>query len=136
MNRQVHAVTGAFGYSGSHIARLLLERGERVRTFTGHPDRLDPFGGRVEVARFRFDEPSAMHQALADVRVLYNATARLVGAIVGDVILTRDEVSGLTSNLLVSKGPPTAPTRFSDWLTAHAHGLGVAWGSELRRHYR
>jgi uncharacterized protein YbjT (DUF2867 family) len=303
MSRRVHAVTGAFGYSGSHIARLLLDRGERVRTLTGHPDRPDPFGDRVEVARFRFDEPSAMRGALADVRVLYNtywirfdhgaatfaqavdhsralfraavdagverivhtsitnpsadsplpyfrgkaaveealresgiphailrpavffggrdvlvnniawllrhlpvfgiargaygiqpvhvedfarlavehgeghgnnildavgpetfgfdelvrvvrrgvgsralvvrvpewallATARLVGSIVGDVVLTRDEVSGLTSNLLVSKGQPTAPTRFSNWLAAHADGLGVEWGSELRRHYR
>lgn len=303
MSRRVHAVTGAFGYSGSHIARLLLDRGEQVRTLTGHPGRPDPFGGRVEVARFRFDEPSAMRDALADVRVLYNtywirfdhgaatfaqavednralfraavdagverivhasitnpsadsplpyfrgkaaveealresgiphailrpavffggrdvlvnniawllrhlpvfgiapgaygiqpvhvqdfarlavehgeghgnhildavgpetfgfddlvrvvrrgvgsralvvrvpewallATARLVGSIVGDVVLTRDEVSGLTSNLLVSKGQPTAPTRFSDWLAAHAAGLGVQWGSELARHYR
>ena len=303
MSRQVHAVTGAFGYSGSHIARLLLDRGERVRTLTGHPDRPDPFGGRVEVARFRFDQPAAMREALADVRVLYNtywvrfdhgaetfaravdnsralfraavdagverivhasitnpssdsplpyfrgkaaveaalretgiahgilrpavffggrdvlvnniawllrhlpvfgiasgsygiqpvhvedfarlavehgegranavldavgpetfafdefvrvirrgvgsralvarvprwallATARVIGSVVGDVVLTRDEVSGLTSNLLVSKGPPTASTRFSGWLAAHANGLGVEWGSELMRHYR
>ncbi|HEU4382611.1 MAG TPA: NmrA family NAD(P)-binding protein [Anaeromyxobacteraceae bacterium] len=303
MSRRVHAVTGAFGYSGSHIARLLLDRGERVRTLTGHPDRPDPFGGRVEVARFRFDDPSAMREALANVRVLYNtywvrfdrgmatfagavdhsralfsaaaeagverivhasitnpsphsplpyfrgkaaveealretgiahailrpavffggrdvlvnniawllrrlpvfgiasgaygiqpvhvedfarlavehgegragvvldavgpetfafdefvrvirrgvgsraivarvprwvlrATARLVGSIVGDVVVTHDEVDGLTSNLLVSKGPPTASTRFSDWLAAHAAGLGVEWGSELERHYR
>jgi uncharacterized protein YbjT (DUF2867 family) len=303
MSRRIHAVTGAFGYSGSHVARMLLDRGERVRTLTGHPDRPDPFGGRVEVARFRFDEPSAMRDALAGVRVLYNtywvrfdhgaatfaravddsralfqaaadagverivhasitnpsadstlpyfrgkaaveealresgiphailrpavffggrdvlvnniawllrrlpvfgiaagaygiqpvhvedfarlavehgegrgndvldavgpetfgfdelvrlvrrgvgsrslvvrvpqwallATARLVGSIVGDVVLTRDEVEGLTSNLLVSKDRPTAPTRFSDWLATRADGLGVEWASELRRHYR
>ena len=303
MSRQVHAVTGAFGYSGSRIAQLLLNRGERVRTLTGHPNRPDSFGGRVEVAGFRFDEPSAMRKALAEVRVLYNtywvrfdhgaatfaqavensralfraaaeagverivhvsitnpsphsplpyfrgkaaveealhetgiahailrpavffggrdvlvnniawllrhlpvfgiasgtygiqpvhvedfarlavehgegranvaldavgpetfafdefvrvirrgvgsralvtrvprwallATARLIGSIVGDVVLTRDEVAGLTSNLLVSKGPPTTGTRFSDWLAAHAAGLGVEWGSELARHYR
>lgn len=302
MSRQVHAVTGAFGYSGRHIAGLLLARGERVRTLTGHPDRPDPFGGRVEVAPFRFGEPEEMRRALADVRVLYNTywvrfdhgsssfersvenscalfraaaragvervvhtsitnpsldsplpyfrgkaaveqalrqtglphailrpavffggrdvlvnniawllrrlpvfgiasgeyglqpvhvgdfarlavehgqgrtdqvldavgpealgfgelvhlvrravrsravvarvprlallgAARLIGAVVGDVVLTRDEIAGLTSNLLVSKGPPTAATRFSDWLGPHAEGLGVEWGSELQRHY-
>lgn len=32
-------VTGAFSYSGSHIARRLLESGRRVRTLTFHPDR-------------------------------------------------------------------------------------------------
>ena len=303
MTRTVHAVTGAFGYSGLHLARLLLGNGERVRNLTGHPDRPDPFAGAVEVTRFPFDDPAAMRAALRDVRVLYNtywvrfdrgtstfaravensralfraaaeagverivhvsitnpsadsplpyfrgkaevesalretgishailrpavffggrdvlvnniawllrrlpvfgiapgtyglqpihvvdfarlaveqgatradvvldavgpealgfeelvrlvgrsvrsravlipvprailvATARLIGAVVRDVVLTPDEVAGLTANLLVSKGPATAPTRFSDWLTGNAESLGVEWASELHRHYR
>jgi NADH dehydrogenase len=303
MTRTVHAVTGAFGYSGLHLARLLLSRGERVRNLTGHPDRPDPFAGAVEVTRFPFDEPDAMRAVLRDVRVLYNtywvrfdhgtstfaravessrallraaaeagvervvhvsitnpspdsplpyfrgkaqveaalretglsfailrpavffggrdvlvnniawllrrlpvfgiapgryglqpvhvedfarlaveqgasrvdgvidavgpeafgfdelvrlvrravrsraalvpvprtillAVARLLGAVVRDVVLTPEEVAGLTANLLVSKGPATASTRFSDWLTGNAERLGVEWGSELRRHYR
>lgn len=299
----VHAITGAFGYSGQEIARLLLARGERVRTLTGHPERPDPFGGRVEVTRFRFDDPSRLRDALAGVRVLYNTywvrfdhgaatfaravensralfraaaeagvervvhvsitnpapesalpyfrgkaeveralvesglshailrpavffggrdvlinniawllrrlplfgvasgtygiqpvhvedlarlavehgergadvvldavgpevfafdelvrlvrtavhspaaivrvprwlllgAARALGAPLGDVVLTRDEVLGLTGNLLVSHGRPTAGTRFTDWLVAHADELGIAWASELGRHYR
>ncbi len=303
MNRTVHAVTGAFGYSGLHLARLLLARGERVRNLTGHPDRPDPFAGAVEVTRLRFDDRDAMRASLRDVRVLYNtfwvrfdhgastfaravessralfraaadagvervvhvsitnpssdsplpyfrgkaevesalretglshailrpavffggrdvlvnnvawllrrlpvfgvapgsyglqpvhvedfarlaieqgasrvdgvldavgpealgfeelvrlvrravgsraaivpvpravllAAARLVGAVVRDVVLTPDEVAGLTANLLVSKGPATASTRFSDWLTGNAERLGVEWASELHRHYR
>jgi NADH dehydrogenase len=303
MTRAVHAVTGAFGYSGLHLSRLLLARGERVRNLTGHPDRPDPFAGAVEVTRFRFDDRDAMRAALRDVRVLYNtywvrfdhgastfaravensralfraaaeagvervvhvsitnpsadsslpyfrgkaevesalretglshailrpavffggrdvlvnniawllrrlplfgvapgsyglqpihvedfarlaaeqgasrvdgvldavgpealafeelvrlvrravgsraalvpvprtilvAAARLIGAVVRDVVLTPDEVAGLTANLLVSKGPATAPTRFSDWLTGNAERLGVEWASEIHRHYR
>jgi len=302
MNRSVHAITGAFGYSGLHIARLLVDRGERVRNLTGHPDRPDPFGGRVEVAHFRFDDPASMRETLADVRVLYNTywvrfdhgastfaravehtralfraaaeagvervvhvsitnpsldsrlpyfrgkaenelalresglsyailrpavffggrdvlvnniawllrrlpmfgvapgrygiqpihvedmaqlavahgerrdelvldavgpetfefqelvrltrravgsrslitpvpkwllrtASRLIGSVVHDVVLTRDEVEGLTANLLVSRNPPTAPTRFSDWLSANSKQLGVEWASELHRHY-
>ncbi len=69
---QVQAVTGAFGYSGRHVAELLLARGERVRTLTGHPDRPDPFGGRVEVAPLAFDDPAALRRALEGVAVLYN----------------------------------------------------------------
>jgi uncharacterized protein YbjT (DUF2867 family) len=72
MTRQVHAVTGAFGYSGLHITRLLLDQGAAVRSLTGHPDRPDPFGGRVEVRRFRFEDPARMREDLADVKVLYN----------------------------------------------------------------
>ncbi|WP_242354834.1 MULTISPECIES: SDR family oxidoreductase [Anaeromyxobacter] len=299
----VHAITGAFGYSGREIARLLLARGERVRTLTGHPDRPDPFGGRVEVEPFRFDDPSRMREALAGVRVLYNTywvrfdhgastfaravensralfraaaeagvervvhvsitnpasgsplpyfrgkaeveralresglshailrpavffggrdvlinniawllrrlpvfgvargaygiqpvhvedvarlaveqgerggdvvldavgpevfafdelvrlvraavrsraaivpvprwlllgAARALRAPLGDVVLTKDEVEGLTANLLVSGGPPTAVTSFTEWLAAHADGLGIEWASELGRHYR
>ena len=49
MTRTVHAVTGAFGYSGLHLARVLLARGERVRNLTGHPDRSDPFACFAEV---------------------------------------------------------------------------------------
>jgi uncharacterized protein YbjT (DUF2867 family) len=302
MTRTIHAVTGAFGYSGLHLSRVLLARGERVRNLTGHPDRPDPFAGAVEVTRFRFDDPDAMRAALVDVRVLYNtywvrferepstfaravensralfraaaeagvervvhvsitnpsadsclpyfrgkaevewalretglshailrpavffggrdvlvnniawllrrlpvfgvapgsyglqpihvedfarlaadqgasrvdgvldavgpealrfdelvrlvrravgsraalvpvpraillAAARLIGAVVRDVVLTPDEVAGLTANLLVSRGPATAPTRFSDWLTGNAEHLGVEWASELHRHY-
>ncbi len=71
-NTGVHAVTGAFGYSGRHLAELLLARGARVRSLTGHPDRPDPFGGRVEVARLAFDEPAALRAALEGVSVLYN----------------------------------------------------------------
>jgi uncharacterized protein YbjT (DUF2867 family) len=303
MTRTVHAVTGAFGYSGLHLARFLLARGERVRNLTGHPDRPDPLAGAVEVTRFGFDDQEAMRAALRDVRVLYNtywvrfdhgastfaravensralfraaaeagvervvhvsitnptadsplpyfrgkaevesalretglshailrpavffggrdvlvnniawllrrlpvfgvapgpyglqpihvedfarlaaeqgasrvdgvldavgpealafeelvrlvrravgsraalvpvprtillAAARLIGALVRDVVLTPDEVAGLTANLLVSKGPATAPTRFSDWLTGNAERLGAEWASELHRHYR
>jgi NADH dehydrogenase len=55
---------------------------------------------------------------------------------VGDVVLTADEVAGLTANLLVSKAPPTARTRFTTWLAEHAHELGREWANELARHFR
>jgi NADH dehydrogenase len=303
MAREVHTITGAFGYSGRHVAGLLLERGARVRTLTGHPDRPDPFGGRVEVRRFAFDDPARMRDVLAETKVLYNTywvrfahggtdhalaversrrlfraaaeagverivhvsitnpsldsplpyfkgkaeverdlaatglshavlrpavffggrdvlvnniawllrrlpvfgvapggyglqpihvddmarlaveqgesrttvtmdavgpealgflelvhavrravgsralvapvprwllllASRVLGRAVGDVVLTADEVAGLTANLLVSKAPATAPTRFTDWLGRHAGELGRAWANELARHFR
>lgn len=68
----LYAVTGAFGYSGRHVTERLLARGARVRSLTGHPDRPDPFGGRVEVVPFRFEDPAAMAGALRGARVLVN----------------------------------------------------------------
>jgi NADH dehydrogenase len=50
------AVTGSFSYSGKHITRRLLERGEEVITLTGHPNRSDPFNGQVKAYPLDFDE--------------------------------------------------------------------------------
>ncbi len=303
MTSPLHAVTGAFGYSGRAICAELLARGVRVRSLTGHPDRPDPFGGRVEVVPFRFEDPVALRQALAGVEVLYNTywvrfdhgestferavarskalfaaaaeagvrrvvhvsitnpsedsplpyfrgkaqveralnvsglshailrpavffggrdvllnniawmvrrfplmgiapgpyglqpihvddfarlaveqgasresltmdavgpdapafselvgwiasavgsrsravamppwalrlASRLFGLFLGDVPLTRDEIAGLSANLLVSREKPTGSTGLRAWLQAHGDELGRAWASELERHYR
>jgi len=61
--------------------------------------------------------------------------SRLVGYMVSDVVLTRDEVEGLMSNLLISENPPTGQTRLSDWLSKNADSLGAKYASELSRHY-
>jgi len=62
--------------------------------------------------------------------------SRLVGYVVNDVVLTRDEVEGLMANLLVSEGTPTGQTRLSDWLGLNADSVGTKYASELDRHYR
>jgi len=59
--------------------------------------------------------------------------AWIVGRAMGDVALTRDEVRGLMANLLVSSAPPTAPTRFSEWLRRNAEFFGVHYASEVAR---
>jgi NADH dehydrogenase len=68
----LHAVTGAFGYSGRYIARRLLDTGHRVMTLTGSPQHRSPFGGRVRAVPFRFNDPRALAGALRGVDVLYN----------------------------------------------------------------
>lgn len=62
--------------------------------------------------------------------------ARLIGYAVRDVVITRDEIEGLMSNLLVSQGEPTAPTRFSVWLGQNADKIGKRYISGLERRYR
>ena len=68
----MNAVTGAFGYTGKYIARRLLALGEPVITLTGHPGRVNEFGPSVKAFPFQFENPEAMAESLAGVRVLYN----------------------------------------------------------------
>jgi NADH dehydrogenase len=65
-------VTGAFSYSGSYIAELLLGSGRRVRTLTFHPDRPHPLQARVQTFPYRFDDPAALALSLEGVSTVYN----------------------------------------------------------------
>ncbi len=62
--------------------------------------------------------------------------ARLIGYAVKDVVITKDEIEGLMSNLLVSGGHPTTPTHFSEWLGQNADKVGMKYISVLERRYR
>ena len=64
------------------------------------------------------------------------ATARVLGLLVRDVVLTRDEIRELTSSLLTSQRPPLGTIRITDWVREHADSLGRRWSSELSRNYR
>jgi NADH dehydrogenase len=65
-------VTGAFGYTGRYITHLLLSEGGRVRTLTGHRERPNPFGDRLEVAPFNFDRPDELAKSLKGARSVIN----------------------------------------------------------------
>jgi len=61
---------------------------------------------------------------------------RLIGRLVNDIIITRDEIDGLMADLLVSHSPPLGTTRLSDWLEQNRDTVGRYYRSELRRHWR
>jgi len=71
-HNEISVVTGAFGFTGKYIVRRLLSRGNSVRTLTAHPERLDPFGGTVEVSPFNFADRSALVRSLRGASTLYN----------------------------------------------------------------
>ncbi len=60
---------------------------------------------------------------------------RLLGPLVGDIVLTREEIEGLMENLLISNQPAAGQTRFKNWLTQNASVLGQRYASELKRHF-
>jgi hypothetical protein len=56
--------------------------------------------------------------------------------LLGDVLVTPEELGALIVETLVSSGPPTAPTRFSTWLRTHGRSFGLSYSSEIERHWR
>jgi len=72
LSSDVHAVTGAFGYSGKYIARRLLDAGRNVMTLTNSLHRGNPFGDRIRAHPFNFDNPGKLAESLRGVSVLYN----------------------------------------------------------------
>jgi NADH dehydrogenase len=60
----------------------------------------------------------------------------VVGGFVRDIVLTREELEGLMTGLLVSGDPPRGRLRLGDWLLQHRERLGTHYASELDRHFR
>jgi NADH dehydrogenase len=61
------------------------------------------------------------------------AVGAALGRLVGDVMITRDEVEGLMADLLVTSSPPAGLTKLTDWARQHADTLGKHYASELAR---
>ena len=68
----LHAVTGAFGYTGRFITRRLLDRGIDVIALTNSINRSNPFMHRITAIPFNFDYPVRLTESLRGVKVLYN----------------------------------------------------------------
>ncbi len=60
----------------------------------------------------------------------------LLGRMLRDTVLTRDEYRALAAGLADSTAPTTGSVRLTDWITAHAADLGTRYAHELDRHYR
>ncbi len=71
--QRLHTVTGATNYTGMYIAQLLLQQGHRVQSITHHhPNWGSPFGDRVPLHPFNFDQPNLLRQTLEGTDTLFN----------------------------------------------------------------
>ena len=68
----IHAITGAFGFSGKYIAKRLLDAGESVVTLTNSPERPNPFAGKIATRPLDFSKPEQLAESLQNVDILYN----------------------------------------------------------------
>jgi len=136
-------IFAVFGSGDYRIQPVFVEDIAEIAVTAGHKDDsiiMDAVGPEV----FTFDELVRLIASKIDSRAkivhvrprLALFLARLIGYAVKDVMITKDEIEGLMSNLLVSEGEPTAPTRFSEWLGQNANKVGIKYISGLERHYR
>ena len=119
------------------LARLAVDASDREDDF-----EIDAVGPDVftytELARLLTQKTGASCSLVRLPPSLAMVGARLLGLALRDVVLSEDELVGLTGDLLVSKSaaPPPGETRLSDWLDENADTLGREYSSELDRHYR
>jgi uncharacterized protein YbjT (DUF2867 family) len=62
--------------------------------------------------------------------------ARLIGFVVRDVVVNREELEGLMANLVVSREEPIGEIVFSRWLEENAETLGREYASEIGRNFQ
>ncbi len=65
--------------------------------------------------------------------VMGAAVGWILGKLVGDVMITREEIKGLMADLLYVDSPPAGETKLTDWTRRHADALGRKYASELAR---
>src|SRR4029077_21110017 len=69
-------VTGGTGFVGSHLVRVLLERGEEVRCFTRHASRLDNLKDlSVEFVTGDLRDLDSLSKAVKGCKVVYHSAA-------------------------------------------------------------
>jgi nucleoside-diphosphate-sugar epimerase len=135
-------VFAVFGSGNYRIQPVFVEDVAEIAVSAGHKDGnmvIDAVGPEI----YTFDElvrliASKINSRAKIVRVnprLALFLTRLIGYAVKDVVITKDEIQGLMSNLLVSESPPTGQARLSDWLEQNADRVGANYISDLQRHY-
>jgi NADH dehydrogenase len=135
----VFALPGAGSYPVQPVhlddlARICIDaaavEGDVIRDAAG-PEKMT-FAELVAIVRRAVGTYSPIVHVPAAVMA---AAARALGVLVGDVVLTADEISGLTAGLLVSHDPPLGRIAFSAWLAEHHDSIGRAYANELERHF-
>ena len=110
------------------VAAALVSRETWTRDATG-PDRVE-FGELIRrVARLVGGRARPVRLPLGVCRALYAAAGRVMG----ETILTADELRGLSRNLLDSREEPLGKTSLLDWLGERGGTVGARLAREPRR---
>ena len=61
------------------------------------------------------------------------AAGKVMSLLMGDVVITKEEIEGLMADLLYVDAPPAGQTRLTEWAQRHAGTLGNHYSNELAR---
>ncbi|MBC8334735.1 MAG: NAD(P)H-binding protein [Anaerolineales bacterium] len=114
------------------LAVDLSTRKEDIITDTVGPD-IFSFEEMVRLIAAEIERPARLLKMPPKLALW---ASQIIGAFVGDVVLTQDEVDGLMEGLLVSSEPPLGKTHLADWLKENNHSVGMKYASEMKKHYR
>jgi NADH dehydrogenase len=67
--------------------------------------------------------------------VLIPVLSSILGIVLHDVLLTKDEYTAMASGLADTVGPSTGSTLLSTWIAERGGDLGVHYANELSRHF-
>ena len=116
------------------LAALAVEEGKRIENVT-----IDAIGPETFTYR---ELVEAIGRAIGKPRPIVRISpqlglmiGRLLGSVVGDIVITREEIQGLMENRLCTKSPPAGTTRLTAWMAEHAKELGRQYSSELERRH-
>jgi len=114
------------------LAKLAVEQGKRrdnvvidaigPETFT-YRELVQTIGALIGKPRF----------VLPMLPQLGYAVGSVIGWLMQDVTITREEIKGLMADLLYVDSPAAGSTRLSDWVREHASSLGMVYANELAR---
>ncbi|RPI26618.1 MAG: NAD-dependent epimerase/dehydratase family protein [Acidobacteria bacterium] len=114
------------------LAELAVREGEK--TSNSIVDAIGPetftFRGLVQAIGAIIGKP---RRIISVSPAVGHFAASVIGKLVGDVFLTRDEISGLMRGLLATSSAPAGKTKLTDWARTHANELGSRYSSELAR---
>jgi len=72
MKRDIHTITGGFGYTGAYLSKVLIKHGKVVETLTNSPEKKTIDSKILAVHPLDFENKEGLIGSLKNTEVLYN----------------------------------------------------------------
>jgi nucleoside-diphosphate-sugar epimerase len=133
-------VFGVFGSGGYKLQPIYVDdlAAAAVEKLTGHHNELVNAIGPETFSYFELVNMIKRELGLKGivVRVPPNVgywVCRVMGLVMRDVVITREEIRGLTENRLCVEAPPLGTKKITEWVREHKNVLGLHYTSEVAR---
>ncbi|OGW32446.1 MAG: epimerase [Nitrospirae bacterium GWC2_42_7] len=114
------------------LANLAVEQGQKTENCI-----IDAIGPETFTYRSLVEE---IGKAIGKQRKIISITpsagyclGSLIGRMLGDITITRDEIEGLMSDLLYTNSAPQGKIKLTDWLKEYSATVGRRYSNELAR---